>query len=186
MGNGWKTYFWEDVWCSERLLKEMFPLTYARAADRNMIIRQFYNGYGDNTQWQVRQRRPPYEWEIEEYENLQHILVQQKMSREVEDCRVWRKGKEEFNLKSIYNMLQEEFGQNLPQQYRSFPVQKVWITRTPSKINFFVWAMLKGRTITMDNLQKRKKMLPKRCIMCKQKEETIQHLFMDCEISKEV
>lgn len=56
----------------------------------------------------------------------------------------------------------------------------------PSKINFFVfvWAVLRGRTLTTDNLRKGRKTFISRRVMCQRQEETIQHLFLDCPITQ--
>lgn len=125
-----------------------------------------------------------YEWEEEEEYNLKALLEQQVIEETEEDQRTWMQGKEKFRVRSIYNLLQEGFTINQQTQIRNFPAKKVWNNKTPSKINFFIWASLRGRTLTSDNLRMQRKTMPNRCIMCKLEEESIQHLFIGCKFAE--
>lgn len=58
----------------------------------------------------------------------------------------------------------------------------VWRAEAPPKVKFFFWLLLKGRILTAENLKKRGIMGPSRCPNCCQAEETIQHLFIDCQV----
>lgn len=60
-----------------------------------------------------------------------------------------------------------------------FPVKKIWLKQVPSKVCFFLWALARGRTLTIDNLKKRGKPMPSWYVMCEQEEETISHLFIN-------
>lgn len=130
--------------------------------------------------WNPYQRRQLYEWEEEEENKMITILQQQQVGRDIEEERRWQKGKEGFSVKVVYNYLEAKLAQAHHMQVRDFPVSKIWDSRIPSKINFFVYKILRGRTLTTDNLRKRNKIMPSRCIMCRREEETAQHLFMDC------
>lgn len=60
----------------------------------------------------------------------------------------------------------------------------VWKAEAPPKIKFFFWLLLKGKILTAENLKKRGIQGPSRCPNCCQAEETIQHLFIDCQVAK--
>lgn len=149
-----------------------------RSDQKTAMVGHFVCMQGNNWVWYVQQRRRLHEWEEPEFEELMELLQQQRPRMEREDVRVWRGGKEDFSVKSAYRVQEEILMQSTQNLANNFPVQKVWIPVVPSKVNIFIWAVMQGRTLTTDNLHKRKKIIPNRCIMCKQ--ETRQHLFTDC------
>lgn len=64
VGNGIHIKFWEDVWCSERLLKEEFPYIYAMVEDPNSIMASYMTIQGEEVVWVPRLRRADFDWEI--------------------------------------------------------------------------------------------------------------------------
>jgi len=56
----------------------------------------------------------------------------------------------------------------------------VWKLEALPKIKFFIWALLKGKILTTENLQKIGINGPSRCPNCYGAEETMHHLFVDC------
>eukprot|EP00253_Pinus_taeda_P013489 PITA_13489 len=61
----------------------------------------------------------------------------------------------------------------------------VWRAEAPPKVKFFIWLLLKGKTLTAENLKKRGIMGPSRCPNCCRSEETMQHLFIECSVADE-
>lgn len=61
----------------------------------------------------------------------------------------------------------------------------VWRAKAPPKVKFFIWLLLKGKTLTTENLKKRGIMGPSRCPNCCRLEETMQHLFIECPVASE-
>ncbi len=59
----------------------------------------------------------------------------------------------------------------------------IWKLRMPVKIKIFTWYLLKGVVLTKDNLTRRNWNGNLRCCFC-MKDETIQHLFIDCHNAK--
>ena len=51
-----------------------------------------------------------------------------------------------------------------------------------SESGFFVWLGL-GKILTLDNLIKRQVIVINRYGMCKSSEETVDHLFLHCEVA---
>lgn len=58
---------------------------------------------------------------------------------------------------------------------------KVWITDLIPKINFFWQTAQHGKISTLDNLKRRVFYITNHCCLCKEKEESISHLFLDCQ-----
>lgn len=59
----------------------------------------------------------------------------------------------------------------------------IWKLKMPLKIKIFMWYLLKGVVLTKDNLARRNWTGNLRCCFCT-KNETIQHLFIDCHFTK--
>eukprot|EP00253_Pinus_taeda_P003821 PITA_03821 len=70
--------------------------------------------------------------------------------------------------------------------YSTFPMtlwnqwRMVWNSEALPKIKFFIWALLKGKILITENLQKRGIIGPSRCPNCYGIEETTHHIFVDC------
>ena len=63
VGNGRKTFFWEDKWIGDKCLMNRFPRLYSISSLRNKVISEcgFYDGYSWN--WNLLWRRWFFEWE---------------------------------------------------------------------------------------------------------------------------
>ncbi|CAL1393225.1 unnamed protein product [Linum trigynum] len=66
------------------------------------------------------------------------------------------------------------------------PYKFVWRSLIPSKICNFLWNVFHKRILTLDNLKKRGTSLPNRCALCKQEEESINHIFVSCMFAEEL
>lgn len=64
--------------------------------------------------------------------------------------------------------------------------KKVWNPQLIPKINFFWWASIHGKILTIDNLFKRGFQFPNWCTLCNSEEETISHLFIHYQYSTQV
>lgn len=63
----------------------------------------------------------------------------------------------------------------------------IWKSGALPKIKAFSWILCHKKVLTVDNLKKRGIQGPSRFPLCnKQQEETLQHLFLECDFSKEV
>ena len=75
--------------------------------------------------------------------------------------------------KSFYSSL-------VPCNGRGFPSSLVWNPWVPKRVSFFAWEAIWGRILTMDQLNKRGWILPRRCFLCKAEEELANHVFIHC------
>ena len=63
---------------------------------------------------------------------------------------------------------------------------KFWCNDGLPKINAFIWILDHWKIMTAENLKKRGIQGPLRYVLCKEAEETIDHLFLHCNFSTEV
>ena len=61
-----------------------------------------------------------------------------------------------------------------------------WKLNFPLKTKTFLWLALSNKILTWDNGQKRNWHGPPRCILCKNNEETVDHLFVHSSYSRDV
>lgn len=102
------------------------------------------------------------------------------VDREASDGIVWRGGRlGKFSVKSFYKPL-------VGMQISSFPTAKKWVPRVPSRIAFFTWVACWGKCLTLHKLQKRGSNLASTCVLCKSKEEWVDHLLIHCSVAREV
>ena len=86
---------------------------------------------------------------------------------------------EVFSVKSLYRALQLV-------SLASFPSKIIWNSCVQPKLSFFAWEVAWGRVLTLDRLQKRGWALANRCFMCQMCGESIDHLLLHCEKTREV
>lgn len=66
------------------------------------------------------------------------------------------------------------------------PWVKAWLPCLTPKINIFYWLALQDKILTQDNLIKRGHIMPKRCILCKNQMELVNHILIHFSFSREV
>jgi hypothetical protein len=66
----------------------------------------------------------------------------------------------------------------------SFPWKGIWKVKVPLQVSFFVWTASLGKILTLDNLCKRGLIVVNWCCMCKRSGESINHLFLHCEVAR--
>ena len=62
----------------------------------------------------------------------------------------------------------------------------LWLFNIPSKIRCFIWLVVKNHIFTWDILLKHGWNGPGVCALCRQGEDLVQHLFIDCIMTKRV
>ena len=64
--------------------------------------------------------------------------------------------------------------------------KQLWKLKCPGKAKLLFWAILENKAPTWDILQKRSFQGPGICALCRQEEETILHLFLQCRYTQAV
>ena len=64
--------------------------------------------------------------------------------------------------------------------------KKIWGAKFWPKVEYFLWLLSHRKILTWDHLQHRGIQGPSLCMMCKNEEETIEHLFNPCKLAKDI
>ncbi|XP_026399356.1 uncharacterized protein LOC113295223 [Papaver somniferum] len=88
-----------------------------------------------------------------------------------------------YTVKSAYHiLLQDSLNQqnlNIP----NFPWSKLWKVQLPPKILHLIWRILHNCVATRDKLHKVVSNIASTCPLCKQYDESCQHMFIDCPVT---
>ena len=102
-----------------------------------------------------------------------------QQSLDEEDRVRWVESKDGvFSVKSLYRVMQ-------PVSSAWFPSKIIWMSYAQPKISFFAWEASWGRVLTLDRMQKRGWALANRCFLCQKCGESIDHLLLHCERTRE-
>ena len=181
VGDGEKVKFWKDKWCETIPLSEVFPSLFALASNKEAWVNEVWTAGGEGGgSWNPCFNRPFNDWEMEEVERLLCCLEGKKVRGDEEDKVKWMASKDgDFSVKSLYRTMQ-------PGSHAFFPSKIIWNSCVQPKLSFFAWEASWGRVLTLDRLQKRGWVMANRCFLCHKSEETIDHLLIHCEKTREV
>ena len=84
-----------------------------------------------------------------------------------------------FSIKSLHRAMQ-------PVSSALFPSKIIWMSCAQPKISFFAWEASWGRVLTLDHLQKSGWALANKCFLCQKCGESIDHLLLHCERTREM
>ncbi|KAJ4759044.1 RNA-directed DNA polymerase (reverse transcriptase)-related family protein [Rhynchospora pubera] len=59
-------------------------------------------------------------------------------------------------------------------------LKEIWKLKIPPRMIIFLWRMLQNRIATVDTLRKRDWPMPSICYLCRNGEDSVQHLFNEC------
>jgi len=134
-------------------------------------------------QWNLRWRRNRFEWEIPLETELGMLISRVTLKKDEQDKQVWRRDESgNFTVKSAYKCLEEPDGGT-----QIFPFGYLWKTKAFPNVLITAWRVLLGRLPTRECLSKRGVMVnTTECALCQSKEETCQHLFIECKYAVRV
>ncbi|RVW71616.1 hypothetical protein CK203_052673 [Vitis vinifera] len=96
--------------------------------------------YGDAGGWYPCFSRSFNDWELKAVASLLSVLQGKRLNVGMEDRVVWNASKNGiFSVKSLYNTL--DSGGAVP-----FPWRIIWSACVPTKVGFFAWKLLGGRS----------------------------------------
>ena len=70
VGKGYRVRLWEDSWCSEVPLRDLFPRLYSLARLKEAKVMEVWENSEQGGGWNLCFERPFNEWEMENVENL--------------------------------------------------------------------------------------------------------------------
>lgn len=83
---------WQDSWCREGPLKDLFPTLYNIAQDKQALVSDYLTWHNEEMVWSVTPIRSLQDWEIviEDFTALMDILYHHKIKRTEEDQMRWK------------------------------------------------------------------------------------------------
>jgi hypothetical protein len=106
------------------------------------------------------------------------LLYSQKIRNGSEDKICWDPSKKKiFEVKSYLLLGSIYSGTGV------WSLKEYWAGEGSPESGFFLWSAALGKILTLNNLQKRNIMVMEWCYMCKQCGESIDYLFLHCEVA---
>jgi hypothetical protein len=171
VGIGSKVRFWHDVWCSDQLLKLVFPSLFSISRYKEAWVKENFIWRIGIVEWNVIFVRSVQDWEVDVVSSFFEKLYSCKISHGNEDCIHCSPSKKgTFEVKMLYKAL---FIQN----YEVFPWKSIWHSKGPPRVACFGWTAALGKILTHDNLRKRNIVVVEWCCMCKKNGESVDHLL---------
>lgn len=98
------------------------------------------------------------------------------------DSLVWKKSKDKkFYVNNCCKLLMRQ----TCYWEHNWPWKMIWKTKSPAKVAVFGWIVTWGVCLTQENLQRRGFLLANRCYLCEEDQESVEHLFLHCRISRQ-
>jgi hypothetical protein len=100
------------------------------------------------------------------------------------DALIWTGGDSTgfLTAKNVYHALATKFWTQINESWR----QKIWKGDCPLKLKLFFWLLIENKLLVWENLQIRGWEGPNRCILCKQYNDSINHIFLQCNFIRSV
>nr|CAN82389.1 hypothetical protein VITISV_042998 [Vitis vinifera] len=167
--------FWKDLWCDNQSLEEAFPTLFNLSVNKDSWVAKAWEENEVGGSWAPRFNRHLNDWQVGEVESLLGKLLPMTIRRGVNYSLRWKENKNgTFSVKSFYSSLSR--GIKTP-----FPARTIWTPWVPIRASFFGWEAAWSRLLTTDRLKRFGWSIPNRCFLCKNEEETIDHLLLFCE-----
>jgi len=183
IGSGDKIRFWEDVWVGNSKLKTLFPRLYSLSLNQGHKLEEVGEWEGSIWKWSLRWRRGRFEWETSIEAELEGLIARVKVKKDEKDALEWRSEANGcFTVSSAYECL---VSATRGPQIDFF--KHLWKTKTFPNVMFTAWRVLLNRIPTRMCLRRRGVLLDTYvCALCELKEESCQHLFLECKVASRV
>uniref|UniRef100_A0A2N9HQK9 Reverse transcriptase zinc-binding domain-containing protein n=1 Tax=Fagus sylvatica TaxID=28930 RepID=A0A2N9HQK9_FAGSY len=172
--------FWKDSWCGDQPLQTRFPELFRLACDPNAMVDTHLRFHDATHVWDIEFYRPFQDWEVERGVSFMELLYSLPIRRGTMDSIWWQPStKGIFEVRSYYSVLVQSSD-------TYFPWKRVWNSKVPSRVAFFIWTVALGRILTTDNLRRRRILILDWCCMCQSDGESVNHLLLHCRVAQEL
>ena len=151
-------------------MRDLFPALYSIAFSKDAWVKDIW----DNSSWSPRFVRQLHNWELEKVDASFKRLYNHSINLDSENTMVWLRSKNgNFSVKSFYSSL-------VNGGMEPFPHDIVWNSWVLVRVSFFSWEANWARILTLDQLKRTGWRIPNKCYMCKEEEETRDHILLHC------
>jgi len=178
VGDGSSIYFWHDRWYQEGSMRDLFPLLFVLAEDKDATIADYCHRGSSAVVWTPIFIRDAFVSDISLAAFLN--LLNGFFPLDSPDAVIWNlNSRGAFTVKSYYLKLlcYPPFASQTVSGGR-FPWKIIWKSLAPLRVSVFVWEASYVSILTCDNLQKKGIVLVNRCSMCKEDLESSDHLLL--------
>ncbi|KAK7259217.1 hypothetical protein RIF29_24817 [Crotalaria pallida] len=129
--------------------------------------------------WIFNWRRPLFQWEKGQVEELKMKLEEASLAIEGNDVPHWRfEERGNYSTKSFTTAV-------LAREIETLTSKNVWRGVAPPRVELLIWLVLAGKINTRSRLKKMKLIHQDNanCPFCNRVEESIEHLFLHCDFS---
>ena len=169
--DGSQVRFWEDKWLGNASLREQYPCLYNIVRHKQSTIAQIFQTNPPCFSW----RRDLIGAKLAAWYNILPHIADLVRVHEQDEFHWNLTPNGVFSVKSHYLALTHIGVPNIN--------RRIWKVKVPLKVKIFLWYLRRGVILTKDNLAKRNWKGSKTCCFC-HKDETIQHLFFQCRLSR--
>ncbi|KAJ4766125.1 RNA-directed DNA polymerase (reverse transcriptase)-related family protein [Rhynchospora pubera] len=177
LGNGKMVLFWHFDW-GHGILKHRFADLFSYTDGKGISVHYFFQNR-NNLHALFKPTIHASSSAMSQLSAVQQLLQESSAAQNSQpDVAIWKPelAKNSFSTKSLYTFL------------KTFPKHKskwtgIWKLKIPPRMIFFLWRLLQNRLATMETLTRRGWNLPSICCLCRNGEDSVQHLFNECPFS---
>ncbi|GJR15589.1 RNA-directed DNA polymerase, eukaryota, reverse transcriptase zinc-binding domain protein [Tanacetum coccineum] len=176
LGNGNSIRFWDESWCGDRPLKDLFPSVYALDRDKRCMVAQRIN----TSDWSnVLRRLPRGGIESNQFSALLDATRDVLLSDQ-EDGWKWALNPTGFTVASARKHIDEHI------IISGFTTTR-WPKCVPIKVNVFMWRLSFDKLATLVNMDRKGiDVASLLCPVCCEYVENANHLFFSCGMSRDL
>ncbi|KAK2395047.1 hypothetical protein QL285_056813 [Trifolium repens] len=187
IGDGKMLGFWKEKWIGMTTLKSLYPNLYLKSSLQNGTVSELGSIDHNGWKWRLDWSAGLLDAEAVAAQELLNLLSPFQPRTDLEDRHKWIPSSAGiFTVKSAnLDLLNRSAAVNLDDNML-ITLGMMWKNNVPSKISIFGWRLLLEKLPTKEALFGKgiiTDMMEKRCVLCPNHGESIQHFFLHCNVS---